>query len=187
MFDGPLLKSPGDKRIAFVSRFNMSNCKAFEIFNMNKTFIFSALVLVCALMLPACGSKNNLKIEKVSGVVTLDGQPLADAFVYFTPVGDGVPAFGKTDAQGVYQLQTASGSIGGTTVGNYKIHFQHEIVIKPEEVVTKINEDGEEVEVVEEGETENDLPAKYCDPETSGFTKEVVKGKNTFDFNLESE
>ena len=154
---------------------------------MNKTFVFSALVLVCALMLPACGSKNNLKIEKVSGVVTLDGQPLADALVYFTPVGDGDPAFGQTDAQGVYQLQTASGSIGGTTVGNYKIHFQHEIVIKPEEVVTKINEDGEEVEVIEEGETENDLPAKYGDPETSGFTAEVVKGKNTFDFNLESE
>ena len=146
---------------------------------MNKTFVFSALVLVCALMLPACGSKNNLKIEKVSGVVTLDGQPLADALVYFTPVGDGAPAFGQTDAQGVYQLQT--------TVGNYKIHFQHEIVIKPEEVVTKINEDGEEVEVIEEGETENDLPAKYGDPETSGFTAEVVKGKNTFDFNLESE
>lgn len=154
---------------------------------MNKTFIFSALLLVCALMLPACGPKNNLKIEKVSGVVTLDGEPLADAFVYFTPVGDGAPAFGQTDATGAYTLQTASGSVGGTTAGNYKVHFSHEIVIKPEEVVTKINEDGDEVEVIEEGVTENDLPAKYGDPETSGCTAEVVKGKNTFDFNLESE
>lgn len=155
---------------------------------MNKKFVFGALALVCALMLPACGSNSKLKTEGVSGVVTLDGEPLADANVYFSPVAGGNSAVARTDAKGFYQLQTAGGAAGaGTTEGTYKVFFKHEAVISPQETVTETNEDGEEVEVVKEAVTENDLPEMYGDPETSGFTVDVVKGKNSFYFDLKSE
>lgn len=42
----------------------------------------------------------------VSGVVKLDGEPLAGAGVTFTPVNGGRPAWATTDQQGQYTLTT---------------------------------------------------------------------------------
>ena len=47
---------------------------------------FSVVLLLVALVafIPACGGKK-IKTEGVTGKVTLDGQPLANATVFFTP------------------------------------------------------------------------------------------------------
>ena len=43
--------------------------------------------------------------ERVSGIVTLDGQPLGNATVKFVPVDGGQPISGRTNAQGQYELE----------------------------------------------------------------------------------
>lgn len=51
-----------------------------------------------------CGGGDQVTLVPVHGTVTLDGQPLPDATVTFTPL-TGRASFGVTDAQGRYQLK----------------------------------------------------------------------------------
>jgi hypothetical protein len=55
-----------------------------------------------------------------SGVVTLEGEPLADARVTFTPTGTGKMSFGQTDSLGRFSLTTVDGK-HGAYAGQYKI------------------------------------------------------------------
>ena len=147
---------------------------------MNKKLLALCVALAVAVLFPACG-KNVLKTEPVTGTITLDGAPLANCVVYFTPNGEGSQGVGRTDDKGVYTLQTAQGAAGaGTTPGSYKVHFTCEEIVSPEELDAEGNTIKEEV-------VKSVLPAKYNSAETSGFTADVVKGKNTIDFALESK
>ncbi|MBR0226449.1 MAG: hypothetical protein IJL92_10365 [Thermoguttaceae bacterium] len=147
---------------------------------MNKKFMLLIAVLAILVVVPACGKKV-MKTEAVSGKVTLDGAPLAQCYVYFVPDGEGDSGVAITNDAGEYKLQTLKGAAdAGTTPGNYKVYFTHDVVVSPAET----NADGE---TVKDEVTKNDLPAKYLKPETSGFTAQVVKGKNTFDFDLSSK
>jgi hypothetical protein len=49
-----------------------------------------------------CGSRSDL--ATVTGQVTLDGQPLANAFVVFAPTAQGTSSRGKTDETGHYEM-----------------------------------------------------------------------------------
>jgi hypothetical protein len=79
----------------------------------------AALVVAAALV--GCGGGT----AGVSGVVTLDGQPLEGATVSFTPAsGDGGGiggSYGKTDAQGRYTLKTVNGDRAGAAIGKHKV------------------------------------------------------------------
>lgn len=69
-----------------------------------------------ALALSGCGGAGT---AEVSGTVTMDGQPVPNALVTFTPEGEGSPAYGRTDSQGQYKLQytqDASGAVPGQYV-----------------------------------------------------------------------
>lgn len=67
-------------------------------------------------------------IVPVSGTVTLNGKPLADATVAFSPIakpgevnaGDG--SAGKTDANGEYTLRTSRG-VPGAQVGKHRVRI----------------------------------------------------------------
>lgn len=147
---------------------------------MNKKLLALCVALAVAVLFPACG-KSVLKTEPVTGTITLDGAPLANCIVYFTPTGEGAQGVGRTDAQGVYKLQTAQGAAdAGTTPGSYKVHFTCDEIVSPEETDAEGNTIKEEV-------VKSVIPAKYNNAETSGCTAEVVKGKNTIDFALESK
>jgi hypothetical protein len=61
-----------------------------------------ACVAVGALV-AGCSSGSTVDVAKVSGTVTLDGQPLEDAEVLFQPAS-GRPSWGRTKADGSYQL-----------------------------------------------------------------------------------
>jgi len=54
------------------------------------------------ILLAGCGSRAEL--ASVPGKVTLDGQPLADAFVVYSPTAHGTTSYGKTDAGGNYEM-----------------------------------------------------------------------------------
>jgi hypothetical protein len=83
----------------------------------------AALLLVGALS--GCGG-DELDVGEVHGVVTLDGKPLPNAVVTFTPKDGGPSGIGKTDAEGKYELMTVNEH--GAVLGE---HFVS-IVVVPE-------------------------------------------------------
>jgi hypothetical protein len=88
-----------------------------------KTHWLPGVVLVSAL---GCSGSEGPKVVPVSGVVTLDGKPLAGATVTFSPIakpgeinaGDG--SAGKTNANGEYTLTTSRG-VPGAQVGKHRV------------------------------------------------------------------
>jgi hypothetical protein len=91
------------------------------------TSIVRPCVVAVPLLLAAagCGSEP-YKVAPVSGTVTLDGKPLANAWVTFMPVGSkenpnpGPTSAGKTDASGRYTLAIEPGR-PGAVVGAHKV------------------------------------------------------------------
>lgn len=82
-------------------------------------FSFGALICLSCLSL-GCGSGGSgVKVDlvPVSGVVTLDGEPLANASVLFSPTGQSQaqPSHAITDDSGNYSLAYADGRPGCAT------------------------------------------------------------------------
>jgi hypothetical protein len=130
--------------------------------------VWLALVAIVCFFLAGC-SGGGPPLGKVSGTVTLDGQPLEGAAVQFDP-GNVRPASGTTDSQGRYELVFTSESKGAVLGTNT-------VRIYPK----TSDEAGDNLpasEIVE-------IPAKYNTEST--LTAEVKEGDNTFDFALTSE
>lgn len=63
----------------------------------------ASLVAICSLMvLTGCG--GNADLASARGKITLDGQPLPNALVVFAPVAGGTTSYGRTNAQGEYEM-----------------------------------------------------------------------------------
>lgn len=62
------------------------------------------LTLATCLMTVGCAPDNRPTLATVRGTVTLDGHPLANATVRFTPAGPGRTSQGSTGSDGCYQL-----------------------------------------------------------------------------------
>jgi hypothetical protein len=82
-----------------------------------------ALSAVCI----GCGSRSS--VVPVSGVVTLDGKPLANAYVAFQPVvnaGEKAPgpgSYGNTDSNGAYTLKLMDNDEAGAVVANHRVEI----------------------------------------------------------------
>lgn len=72
----------------------------------------AGLALTCG----GCGSG----MSPVTGVVTVDGKPLAKAMISLQPVGKGRPATGMTDDAGRFSLDTLTPG-DGVSAGEYKV------------------------------------------------------------------
>lgn len=91
-----------------------------------KTFFLLAAILNLTLMM-GCGG-GPYELAPVSGTVTLNGEPLADATVSYEPmraadkevVGPG--SVGKTDEAGKYELETYKQETGAV-VGKHKVRI----------------------------------------------------------------
>lgn len=70
------------------------------------------------LMLAGCG-RGNVNVVPVSGIVTLDGNPVAAAYVTFLPQ-NGRPSVGRTDLDGRYEL-AFTGKNKGALVGTHRV------------------------------------------------------------------
>jgi len=71
-----------------------------------------------------CSRQSGPAVEYVEGSVLVDGEPVSDATVGFSPAGgSGQAAFGQTDAAGIYRLTTVQGGkkLGGAPVGDYTV------------------------------------------------------------------
>lgn len=93
-----------------------------------------------------CGERR-AGLAPVTGRVTLDGQPLADALVKFTYAGEtATVSMGRTDSDGRYEMEatrTATGAHIGTNkveISTYDIHDnQGKLSVAKERVPAKYN------------------------------------------------
>lgn len=143
-----------------------------------KKFALYLAALAMLAVLPACSKA--IKTEGVSGVVTYNGEPLADATVKFIPIDStGSQSYGKTNEKGEYKLQTLLGAAdAGTTPGEYKVTVD---CVKSVPTGNMIQENGKEIE---EMDVESVIPKSYSNPDTSGLTATVAPGDNAINFDL---
>ncbi len=129
---------------------------------------FSVVLFLGATILCGCSNSSapDYELAEVTGVVTLDGQPLEGAEVSYTPTGTGGMSLGTTDKSGKYELLLSPG-VKGAAIGEHVVSIR------------KIG--GPDTQY----DTMNLLPEKYGNQ--SVLRANVEKGKaNHFDFSLES-
>lgn len=133
-----------------------------------------ALATTIAVILPCvgCGSGTQQDLGQVQGVITLDGAPLANAQVVFSPDG-GRPSTGITDAAGKYTLTYIRDTMGAK-IGHHSVRI--------ESVPTTTIAPGKPEGVQTLAET---IPAKYNAEST--LSAEVKSGENSIDFPLVSK
>lgn len=146
---------------------------------MSRHWLFAVCAAVAfAVPLSGCGGGSGLKFQKVSGVVTFEGQPLTKGNVQFTPDSSkgtrGPMATGAIGPDGKFTLTTTNPG-DGAQVGFYRVS----------------------VNCWEEGAPfdpnnpkpppppKSLIPERYADDSTSGLTAEVKAGAaNEFTFEL---
>jgi hypothetical protein len=123
---------------------------------------FLAILLFLGL-LSGCNRSTRPELGLVHGKVTLDGKPLANAIVCFTPDGRGRTSTAFTDSDGTYSLGYIR-DVPGAAVGWHIVRIttgdirSHKPELAPQRYNTK-----------------------------SELRIEVVAGENTFDFPLASK
>jgi len=120
---------------------------------------------VCGAVLAGCGGapEDLPPLGSVEGVVTLDGNPLAGASVLFTPVDAGALSSARTDEKGRYELYYGTAA-KGATIGKHQVQISR---------------------YGEGDDTTDAVPLKYNAQTT--LTAEVQSGKNTINFDLNSQ
>jgi len=123
------------------------------------------LLAVALLSFSGC-SDPEYSLMPLSGTVTLQGKPLANAQIMFSPVGNqpGPSSYATTDDQGQYQLVTLDQDKSGAVVGTHRVTITTARAINPDggegsplsrELVPRPYRDGTfQVEVPPEGSTE---------------------------------
>ncbi|MCA8984713.1 MAG: carboxypeptidase-like regulatory domain-containing protein [Planctomycetaceae bacterium] len=123
------------------------------------------------LVLPGCGGTSLPATVSVSGIVTFNGEPLADATVVFYPA-EGKPATGKTGPDGVYKLTTFQADDGA-------LPGKHKVAISKSSAAPESNSPEDMAKIKRE------IPDKYSNADTSGLTADVQVGQTAdIDFNL---
>jgi hypothetical protein len=127
------------------------------------------LGIVVVVSVTACNRERLPGLGSVSGTVTMDGQPVADATITFDGAKPGEPvSLGRTDASGKYDLYY-SRSHKGATVGEHVVH------------ITTYGETEDEGNRQVHKET---VPARYNFK--SELKVNVKRGSNKLDFALDS-
>jgi len=137
--------------------------------------------------LTGCGGSS---APTVTGTVTMDGQPLSNAQVTFTPADGGQTAIGKTDSSGKFELYRRDER--GAPVGSYEVRvttiaepgtaISSDIPSDSEDYLSQVG--GESSRNASKPSTKEAIPARYNTQTT--LTREVESGKNKFDLELTS-
>ena len=123
-------------------------------------FVWGFLLASCT-ALSGCSRGDRPPLGYVSGRVLIDGDPLVGAIVIFQPTV-GRAAQAQTDANGRYELTYLDGA-KGAKVGTNRVAL-----------TWPLDYDGGQA-----------IPARYSG-DKSELVREVQKGRNAFDFELES-
>ncbi|QDU52918.1 carboxypeptidase-like regulatory domain-containing protein [Gimesia panareensis] len=128
------------------------------------------LTTLCLCLTVGCGGSagsDQPDLGSVTGVVTMDGEPLSNVSVTFTPT-EGRPSNGVTDETGKYVLGYLRDT-QGAVIGTHQVS-----ITTPQDAPTPPGQ-----------KYKDPIPAKY-NTETT-LTEEVKAGDNTIDFKLESK
>ncbi len=169
---------------------------------MQRRSSFSLAVLAAALLLagPGCGS-GKPKLYKVSGKVTLDGQPLSGAVVQFVPAdpASGLEiARGTTSSDGVYNLTTYNTN-DGAMEGDYKVLITKSVqgAAAPTagpmdgknmaETMARNMKESFQGKTRGQPKNETQIHKNYSDLESTPLKVRVTAGANTADFPLKKD
>lgn len=117
------------------------------------------LCLLIALHALGCGER---KWARVKGTVTLDGDPLPDARVVFSPTNGGPSSHGKTDENGAFELVSTTG-VQGALIAEHQVTIftadmkktaSGKMIQIPEKVPERYNANTELTETVDPGTNE---------------------------------
>jgi hypothetical protein len=153
------------------------------------------LSLICfsLVVVVGCGGPARPKMAKVSGTVTLDGQPLEGAQVVFIAAGAPRNATGTTDATGKFTLTTFEAN-DGAVLGEHSI-----TVSKSTSSAPAMSADdpaggyGAAMSAAGGGDAtmggsvKSVLPAKYGEAKQSGLKHTVTDGANDVKLELTSK
>jgi hypothetical protein len=83
-------------------------------------------IALCLMVISGCGDSKDYELAPVSGVVTLDGQPVPQAEVVFQPIGTaeksapGPGSVARADESGRFELKTIRDE-PGAVVGSHSV------------------------------------------------------------------
>jgi len=132
----------------------------------------SVLFLVLVTIL-GCSKGGDSNVPKITGSVSLDGQPLADARLSFVPeVADGKrePGGTTTDASGKFEIKPDPRSGQTLKPGRYKVFISK--VVKKDGTVAAPEEMGQ---LEAQGGVKNLVPPKYNNPDFPPQLKAEIK------------
>lgn len=95
--------------------------------------VLRPLLLLALVALVGCGKGGRVPAHPTEGTLLINGQPAANVFVLFTPVGGKDPALrpsATTDLEGKFRLTTYE-AFDGAPAGEYTVSFLYEPVNSP--------------------------------------------------------
>jgi hypothetical protein len=135
-------------------------------------WIRTAVIALCGVLVGCGGSELG---AEVSGVVTLDAQPIGPGVVVFAPKGGKEnPAIGAIQADGSYYLKTSQDR--GLRPDMYQVALQIN------EIPTDLAPGQRDMRPAK-----SRIPEKYSGVETSGLEYDVRPGANTIDIEITSQ
>jgi hypothetical protein len=140
------------------------------------------ILVFCFAQMCGCYGGGLDGLYQVKGQVTLDDKPIEGANVFFAPVKKTTKsraAAGLTDSKGNFRLTTLKTN-DGIYPGTYRIHLSKSELAEEAKILTEeerqkkyTNKNG-----IYSPPYTQAIPAKYTNPETSGFNYIVKAGKN---------
>lgn len=137
------------------------------------------------------GLASRPAVFPVAGVVLYKDQPVEGAHVTFRPSGDAPGAFGRTDKEGRFQLQTFKENDGA-------VKGEHKVTVQKTDATAAVSEPKSSEELF--GEMENQaksgklptpvvskslLPTRYADPKQTELKATVLSdASNSYEFKL---
>jgi hypothetical protein len=138
-------------------------------------------------------------VQFVEGTMLLDGKPVEGVTVGFSPDGGGMPAYGRTNQDGVFRITTVQGGRpqGGAMVGTYTVTAQkwrnrlEELGSEPDRADAAAHAKWKaQYDELQNLPPEYIVPKAYGDKATSGIKADVKPGRNVgaeFQFQLKSD
>lgn len=153
------------------------------------TFIFWGVVCI------GCGSPSDEKsyqgkLVPITGTLTLDGKPLAEAKVNFSmpdkPPDGFAGATGITDSNGKYMLRT--GAAAGVPPGRYRVTLERWATPDGSPFKEDPENGIDTLQAQMSGRLKQLIPEKYNDPSQAQFTVTVAEDhKEPVNFDLKSK
>lgn len=142
--------------------------------------LFIVTLPLCLILMIGCG-KPQFPLGQVRGRLTLDGQPVVNAEIWFRPVAGGRPSFGESDQAGYYSMRYNARRMGALPGEHIVTLSTFQEAYEPDEGA----DDGKDATVRQStpGRAE-EIPAKYF----ANRMKVIVReGSNTIDLTLDSK